>query len=97
MPTDLEKLVTSMPRARTSGISPQTNRALIELGEHPTFTKLPVEAAAPAPTPAPVAPGKSSLEVLGEFKGKTVEQLKAEQAAKNKAMLEAHQRRYAPK
>ena len=99
MPTDLEKLVPTLPRLTTSGVSPQTNKALIELGEHPTLTK--VTTVAPVMPAAPAGPGntkgKSSLEVMSETTGKTIEQMKAETAAKNRAMLEAHQRKYAPK
>lgn len=91
MPTPLEKLPTLLPRS--SGVSFQTQRALIELGEHPTIQKLP---SPPAPT-TDNTKGKSSLEVMAESTGKTIEQYKAEQAAKNRAMLEAHQRKYAPK
>lgn len=100
MPTDLERLMTTLPRVQTSGVSPQTNRGLIELGEHPTFTKLPVPAAN-VPAPLPEGPGntkgKSSLEVMAESTGKTIEQRKAETDALNRAKLEAHRLKYAPK
>lgn len=77
---------------RSNGLSAQTNRALIEHGEHATIQKL--------PTPAPVAPdntkGKSSMQVLQEFTGKTSEQLKAEQDARNKALFEKRGLKYPP-
>lgn len=99
MPTDLERLMTTLPRVRTSGVSPQTNRGLIELGEHPTFTKLPVPA---ANVPAPIlegpgnTKGKTTSQVLDEFTGKTPEQRKAEQDAKNKALFEKRGLKYPP-
>lgn len=98
MPTDLDKLLGVIPALRGNALSAQTNRSLIEHGEHATIQKLP---AAPVVPVVPVGPGntkgKSSLEVMAESTGKTIEQYKAEQAAKNRAMLEAHQRKYAPK
>lgn len=93
MGSPLDEVEKTVRRPMTSGVSFQTQRALIELGEHPTIQKLP-----PPPAPAPDnTKGKSSLEVMQEFTGKTPEQMKAEQAARNKALLEQHRRLYAPK
>ena len=100
MADSFDKLLGVIPTLRGNALSAQTNRSLIEHGEHATIQKLP--AAAPPVAPAvPVGPGnvkgKSSLDVMSEATGKTIEQMKAETAAKNRAMLEAHQRKYAPK
>lgn len=96
MPTDLEKLPLLMPRS--SGVSFQTQKALIDIGEHPTITKPPVPAAnMPAPEGPGNTKGKASMQVLREFTGKTPEQMKAEQAARNKALFDAHRLKYAPK
>jgi hypothetical protein len=96
MPTDLDKLLGVIPALRGNAMSAQTNRSLIEHGEHATIQKLP---AAPVVPVVPVGPGntkgKSSLEVMAESTGKTIEQYKAEKAAQRRAMLEAHQRKYA--
>jgi hypothetical protein len=99
MPTDLERLMTTLPRVRTSGVSLQTQKQLIDLGEHPTITKLPVPA---ANMPAPVlegpgnTKGKTTSQVLQEFTGKTPEQMKAEQDARNKALFEKRGLKYPP-
>lgn len=99
MGSPLDEVEKAIPRPlpRTSGVSVQTQRALIDLGEHPTITKLPVPAAVPA---APVGPGniqgKSSAQVLQEFTGKTPEQLKAEQDARNRALFKARGLPYPP-
>lgn len=77
---------------RSNGLSAQTNRALIEHGEHATIQKLPVA----APTPPDNTKGKSSMQVLREFTGKTPEQLKAEQDARNKALFEKRGLKYPP-
>ena len=84
---------------RSNGLSAQTNRALIEHGEHATITKLPVPA---ANVPAPVlggpgnTKGKTTSQVLQEFTGKTPEQMKAEQDARNKALFEKRGLKYPP-
>lgn len=83
MPSPLEKLPTVLPR--TSGLSAQTNRALIEHGEHATIQKLPPVVPVPDNTK-----GKSSAEVMAGFRGETVEQFKARQTAQNKLLLERH-------
>lgn len=99
MPTDLERLMTTLPRVRTSGVSLQTQKALIDLGEHPTITKLPVPAAN-VPAPLPEGPGntkgKTTSQVLQEFTGKTPEQMKAEQDARNRALFEKRGLKYPP-
>lgn len=98
MGSPLDEVEKAIPRPRTSGVSVQTQRALIDLGEHPTITKLPVPAAVPA---APVGPGnvkgKPSAQVLQEFSGKTPEQTKAEQDARNAALFKARGLPYPPK
>ena len=98
MASPLDEVEKTIRRPTTSGISPQTNRGLIELGEHPTITKLPVAApVAPAIAPGPGnVKGKPSGQVMQEFSGKTPEQMKAEQAARNKALLEQHRRLAVP-
>lgn len=99
MPTALERLMTTLPRAQTSGVSLQTQKALIDLGEHPTITKIPVPAAN-VPAPLPEGPGntkgKTTLQVLQEFTGKTPEQMKAEQDARNKALFKKRGLKYPP-
>lgn len=85
-----------IPALRGNAMSAQTNRSLIEHGEHATIQKIP---AAPASPVVPEGPGntkgRSSLDVMAEATGKTIEQYKAEKAAQRRAMLEAHQRKYA--
>lgn len=97
MPTDLDKLLGVIPALRGNALSAQTNRSLIEHGEHATIQKLP---AAPVVPVVPVAPGntkgKSSLEVMAESTGKTIEQYKAEQDARNKALFEKRGLKYPP-
>lgn len=77
---------------RSNGLSAQTNRALIEHGEHATIQKLPVA----APASPDNTKGKSSMQVLREFTGKTPEQMKAEQDARNKALFEKRGLKYPP-
>lgn len=98
MGSPLDEVEKTVRRPMTSGVSVQTQKALIDLGEHPTITKLPAAApAAPLITGPGNVKGKSSGQVIQEFTGKTPEQMKAEQAARNKALLEQHRRLYAPK
>jgi hypothetical protein len=93
MPSPLEDLTKIIPTLRGNGLSAQTNRSLIEHGEHATIQKPP---AAPAAPVAPAGPGnvkgKASAEVMSGFRGETVEQFKARQAAQNAAILERHKR-----
>ena len=102
MADNLDKLLGVIPALRGNGLSAQTNRSLIEHGEHATIQKLP-GAAVPAAVPpaAPAGPGnvkgKSSLDVISEATGKTVEQFKAEQDARNRALFKARGLQYPPK
>lgn len=99
MGSPLDEVEKTVRRPRTSGVSVQTQKQLIDLGEHPTITKLPVPA---ANVPAPVlegpgnTKGKTTAQVLDEFTGKTPEQRKAEQDAKNKALFEKRGLKYPP-
>ncbi|OQZ07283.1 MAG: hypothetical protein B6D36_00680 [Planctomycetes bacterium UTPLA1] len=77
---------------RSNGLSAQTNRALIEHGEHATIQKLPVA----APEGPGNTKGKTTSQVLQEFTGKTPEQMKAEQDARNKALFEKRGLKYPP-
>jgi len=101
MPTDLDKLMGVIPTLRGNAMSAQTNRSLIEHGEHATIQKLPAPPAAPVLPVVPVGPGntkgKSSLEVMAESTGKTIEQMKAEKAAQGRVAIEAHRLKHAPK
>lgn len=98
MGSPLDDVEKTIRRPRTSGVSVNTQRGLIELGEHPTITKLPVPVAAPA---APAGPGnvkgKPSSQVMQEFSGKTPEQSKAEQDARNAAVFKARGLPYPPR
>lgn len=97
MADNLDKLLGVIPALRGNGISAQTNRSLIEHGEHATIQKLP----AATPPAGPAGPGnvkgKSSLDVISEATGKTVEQFKAEQDARNRALFKARGLQYPPK
>lgn len=97
MPSPFEDLTKGILALRGNGLSAPTNRALIEHGEHATIQKLPQPAAAPAAPAMPVGPGnvkgKASADVMAGFRGETVEQFKARQAARNQAILERHMRR----
>lgn len=97
MADNLDKLLGVIPTLRGNGLSAQTNRSLIEHGEHATIQKLPGAVPPAVPAGPGNVKGKSSLDVMSETIGKSIEQMKAETAAKNRAMLEAHQRKYAPK
>ena len=99
MGSPLDEVEKTVKRPRTSGASVQTQKALIDLGEHPTITKIPVPAAN-VPAPLPEGPGntkgKTTSQVLQEFTGKTPEQMKAEQDARNKALFEKRGLKYPP-
>lgn len=98
MASPLDEVEKTVKRPMTSGVSFQTQKALIDLGEHPTITKLPTAApAAPLITGPGNVKGKPSGQVMQEFSGKTPEQMKAEQAARNKALLEQHRRLAVPR
>lgn len=98
MPTDLDKLIGIIPALRGNALSAQTNRSLIEHGEHATIQKMPVvPAAVPAVLGGPGnTKGKTTSQVLDEFTGKTPEQRKAEQDAKNRALFEKRGLKYPP-
>ena len=57
MASPLDEVEKTIKRPMTSGVSVQTQRALIDLGEHPTITKLPT--AAPA---APLITGPGNVQ-----------------------------------
>lgn len=97
MADNLDKLLGVIPALRGSGLSAQTNRALIEHGEHATIQKLPVAAPPAIPAGPSLPQGKSSLDVMSEFTGKTVEQRKAEIDARNRALFKARGLQYPPK
>lgn len=97
MADTLDKLLGIVPSLRGNALSAQTNRSLIEHGEHATIQPLPPAAAPAVPAGPGNVKGKSSLDVISEATGKTVEQFKAEQDARNRALFKARGLQYPPK